>query len=783
MEPDNDCGWKPKVGMTFDSEESAYDFYNAYEGRMGFSIRREYCKKNKLTKQIISRNLVCNKEGFWKVDKRDPLTKTPRAETRTGCEARLFVKLDVNNGKFVVIDFKEKHNHELVSLDCAHMLPSQRKISDTQAIELDLASESGLHLGQSFELMGREAGGRHSLDNEEQITNMFWADAQMVMDYAQFGDVVIFDTTYKLNKEHRLFASFVGFNHHRETVVFGAALLYDETAETFVWLFQTFLEAMSKKAPKTLFTDQNAAMAKAIPIVMPDTSHRLCTWHLMQNALRDGNCLFQDKGVKGVLNRFMFDIEDENEWEMKWGEMLDTYDAHDNHWLKLIFGVKEKWGWPYVRSTWAAGMSITQLSESFNAFLKDYIRSDFNLNEFFMHFERVLCEKRYKELEAGYALCQRLPRMRAPFIMLSQMGNVYTKNIFEEFQDEYFLSVESDIQAIEYIDGCSLYTVVDAIGKNARKVKMEMDGSLACSCSKFERKGILCSHCLKVMREILKLKEILSQYIMKRWTKQARGEAVTDKLGNEIQVDVKFKQASRYKTLMTAFRSIACRATETEESYDFCCSQVAALGAHVESMISAHFCPEKKVSINDQPQTCEQEDNNHEDNNHVVQIPIGLKKKHPTSKGKKRIKSPCELALQASIKKKSCAQFLSSSRPVTTPTVRPSPLSIGGDLSIHENVTPLHPPLAPPHPPHSVAMGGTIPPPLIYPTYNANNLAYCRQPTFMTLLQGGYDIGFEDSQGSQTGSRPTNNLLLHTEGLDGHEELEGTSTFMHRRCL
>ncbi|XP_028082244.1 protein FAR1-RELATED SEQUENCE 5-like [Camellia sinensis] len=459
MGPENDCGWKPKVGMTFDSEESAYDFYNAYGGRMGFSIRREYCKKNKLTKQIISRNLVCNKEGFRKVDKRDPLTKTPRAETRTGCEARLFVKLDVNSGKFVVIDFKENHNHELVSLDCVHMLSSQRKISNTQAIELDLASESGLRLGQSFELMGKEAGGRQSLDNEEQITNMFWANAQMVMDYAQFGDVVTFDTTYKLNKDHRPFASFVGFNHHRETVVFGAALLYDETAETFVWLFQTFLEAMSKKAPKTLFTDQDAAMAKAIPIVMPDTSHRLCTWHLIQNALRHGNCLFQDKGVKGVLNRFMFDIKDENEWEMKWGEMLDTYDAHDNHW--------------------------------------------------------VLCEKRYKELEAGYALCQRLPRVRAPFIMLSQMGNVYTKNIFEEFQDEYFLSIESDIQAIEYIDGCSLYIVVDAIGKNARNVKMEMDGSLACSCSKFERKGILCSHCLKVMREILKLKEIPSQYIMK----------------------------------------------------------------------------------------------------------------------------------------------------------------------------------------------------------------------------------------------------------------------------
>ncbi|XP_028066687.1 protein FAR1-RELATED SEQUENCE 5-like [Camellia sinensis] len=159
MEPENDCAWKPKQGMTFDSEQCVYDFYNTYGGRMGFSIRRDFCRKNKINNQLICRLLVCNKEGFRKGDKRDPLSKNPRAETRTGCEARLYVKLDEGTGKYVVTDFKEKHNHDLVSPECAHMLPSQRKISTTQAIELDLAAQSGLRLGQSFELMGREAGG------------------------------------------------------------------------------------------------------------------------------------------------------------------------------------------------------------------------------------------------------------------------------------------------------------------------------------------------------------------------------------------------------------------------------------------------------------------------------------------------------------------------------------------------------------------------------------------------------------------------------------------------
>ncbi|XP_028052260.1 protein FAR1-RELATED SEQUENCE 5-like [Camellia sinensis] len=126
------------------------------------------------------------------------------------------------------------------------MLPSQRKISASQATEIDLAEKSGIRLNAAFELMGNDA------DNEEQITNIF---GLMLTDYGQFGDVVTFDTTYKLNSAHRPFASFVGFNHHRETVIFGAALMYDETADSFIWLFRRFLEAMSSKALKTIFTD------------------------------------------------------------------------------------------------------------------------------------------------------------------------------------------------------------------------------------------------------------------------------------------------------------------------------------------------------------------------------------------------------------------------------------------------------------------------------------------------------------------------------------------------
>ncbi|GMP29073.1 hypothetical protein CsSME_00004343 [Camellia sinensis var. sinensis] len=100
--------------------------------------------------------------------------------------------------------------------------------------------------------------------------------------------------------------------------------------------------------------------------------------------------------------------------------------------------------------------------------------------------------------------------------------------------------------------------------------------------------------------------------------------------------------------------------------------------------------------------------------------PKGLKKNVATSKGKRRVKGGFEAALVANSTKKSRANSLTSSKSIASPTVTPSPLSIGRDICVHQHVPPLQP-LPPLHPlPPSLAMGGnSIPPPLTYPIYHA----------------------------------------------------------------
>jgi zinc finger SWIM domain-containing protein 3 len=106
------------------------------------------------------------------------------------------------------------------------------------------------------------------------------------MDYTCFGDAMSFDTMFQTNKIEMTFAPVLGTNHHKQTIIFEASLIFNEIIESFVWLFETFFTAMSRKHPSTIFTDQDIAMAGAIAYVFPNTSHQLCIWHIYLNAAK-----------------------------------------------------------------------------------------------------------------------------------------------------------------------------------------------------------------------------------------------------------------------------------------------------------------------------------------------------------------------------------------------------------------------------------------------------------------------------------------------------------------
>ncbi|OIT30585.1 protein far1-related sequence 5 [Nicotiana attenuata] len=233
--------FEPKLGIEFESDDSAINFYNEYARRIGFSTRKKYVNTNKKLGYVTSRKITCFKEGFRGDDKRRTQVKNPRRVTRIGCQAHVVITRQPS-GKYRISKVDVEHNHSLLPPSIVHMLPSHRKINKVQAHEIDLAEDAGLMSKATFDFMSLQAGGRESLgyttqdqknylrtkrqkamkegeagallkyfekkriedpsfffavqlDVDDMITNIFWADSKMIMDYEIFGDVLSFDTT------------------------------------------------------------------------------------------------------------------------------------------------------------------------------------------------------------------------------------------------------------------------------------------------------------------------------------------------------------------------------------------------------------------------------------------------------------------------------------------------------------------------------------------------------------------------------------------------------------
>jgi hypothetical protein len=120
----------------------------------------------------------------------------------------------------------------------------------------------------------------YELDSDNRVHSVFWADAKARTYYETCGDCLSFDTTFLTNKYNLPFAPIVGVSPHGNTYLFGCALIGNERAVSFKWVFTEFLAAVGGKHPQTIITDQDAAMQKAIEKIFPNTIHRSCLYHV-----------------------------------------------------------------------------------------------------------------------------------------------------------------------------------------------------------------------------------------------------------------------------------------------------------------------------------------------------------------------------------------------------------------------------------------------------------------------------------------------------------------------
>jgi len=79
------------------------------------------------------------------------------------------------------------------------------------------------------------------------------------------------------------------------------------------------------------------------------------------------------------------------------------------------------------------------------------------------------------------------------------------------------------------------------------------------SCGQFSRIRILCAHALKVLN-LMNIKSLPTQYVLKRWTREARSGTIQDSHDRDIIENSRLDEMLRYKNMTRKFLNLAHRA-------------------------------------------------------------------------------------------------------------------------------------------------------------------------------------------------------------------------------
>lgn len=556
--------WVPKVGMVFESEEDAFQFYVAYGCHSGFGITRR--SNNTFDGFRYRSTFICSKGGQSRL--RSGVTRPARKQgTKTGCKAKMIVKDAHFQNRWEVIVLELEHNHPLdpsllkykkhlesfpfslnppriseapqcgsaaaqfssagdTSIPSSAQIEIKTKIDRNRKLKL---AEGDLEALVSFfnDMQDRNPCFFHSLDMNEQgqLRNVFWADAKSRSSYNYFGDVVAINITNFSDQYDIQFVSFVGTNHHAQPVLLGCGLLAGRSLGAYVWLFDTWLRCMSGTPPPAVITNYCHNVAIAVKKVFPNARHRFCLWHILNELPEKLDGMEKKDGVISTFSTLSYDSVTMPDFEKEWQEMTQEFHLDGNEWFSKLYEVRTQWAPVYVKDFFWAGMSVTDRNDSAADYFDGWLTSGTSVKMFVEQYEAAVRSKLEKESYEDLQSSQMRPPMMTGLPLEEQAAKMYTIEIFQMFLNEIGHSFHCNYNILDRTDSGVTYIVSEHINQTKKvEYKVAYDNveeDIWCMCRLFQFKGILCRHALTVLRQEL-VAMIPPKYIIHRWCKDCK---------------------------------------------------------------------------------------------------------------------------------------------------------------------------------------------------------------------------------------------------------------------
>ncbi|KAK9676577.1 hypothetical protein RND81_11G086400 [Saponaria officinalis] len=321
-------------------------FYRIYAIACGFDIRKSSQRRFR-DQTIRTKHIVCHREGFGESKKMKNLERVTTIR-RFGCTA--MIKLMFQSGKYVICQFREGHNHPLkINIGASKTYGICKEVENgyenVRASLLDFKNFQREVKLLIVKLLIGDADAEMFINYLEKLVQ-----SKKGFQYAYHVDEGR-NLSRGTNKYCLVFTPFTCIDNHKTSVTFACALLSNEDEESFVWVFEKFMDAMGRKEPHIIIIDQDPAIRNAVSTVLKMARHRFCLWHIMKKVADKINIITRkETDFLSRLNGVVWNQDLEpTEFEIKWNEVISEFGLEDNRWLSTMFDIKEYWIPAYFR--------------------------------------------------------------------------------------------------------------------------------------------------------------------------------------------------------------------------------------------------------------------------------------------------------------------------------------------------------------------------------------------------------------------------------------------------
>ncbi|KAH0851877.1 hypothetical protein HID58_007472 [Brassica napus] len=603
----------PYVGQIFRTDEEAFEHYTTFARKTGFSIRKARSTESH-NLGVYRRDFVCYRSGFNQPRKK-PNVQHPRERKslRCGCDAKLYLTKQVlaiegtttTKTQWYVSQFSNVHNHELLEDEQVRLLPAYRKIQQTDQERILLLSKAGFPVNRIVKLLELERGVQlpfiekdvrnfvrackrsvqesdallnekresdlmellesckgfaerdmgfvyeFTSDESGKVESLAWAYGECVQGYSMFGDVVVFDTSYRSITYGLLLGVFFGMDNGGNAILLGGG------------------------HPQTIVTDIDTGLKDAIERELPNTNHVV---FMCDVASKLASWFSQDLGSHYDEFRAGFEMlcraGSIDEFEQQWDLLVTRFGLVPDRHAALLYSCRATWSPCCVRQHFLAQTMTPEFSLSIDSFLKRIVA------------EPTCMQALLEEVSVAASLAKQIPQrvpyptMKTCMPMEDHARAVLTPYAFSVLQNEMVLSLQYAVA--EMANGPYILHHFKKMEGECCVFWNPENEEIHCSCKEFEHSGILCRHSLRVLA-VKNCFHIPEQYFLVRWRQESSLVSEENQNGMGIGDDCVQTFQSLTETLLT-------ESMVSKDRLDYTNQELSALIDRVRNIEPANTC-------------------------------------------------------------------------------------------------------------------------------------------------------------------------------------------------